>query len=139
MSQVSQPGQINQIQLSGELQRKEIQQQIPAHQTQLVAQVLKPAKPTLGHGHLETNLAITRLVQEFPILTSSPTITDPDVLPTFPIRLPISESNTSQVSMQNPISSAMPDSAYTNLITIALKDKEALTLSEIYQWLSNFL
>ena len=30
----------------------------------------------------------------------------------------------------------MPDSSYTNLITLALKDKEALTLSEIYQWIS---
>ena len=82
-----------------------------------------------------------------PILTSSPTITHQVVLPTLPIPLPIGESNTSQnneVAMQNPasatqvrtISSAKPNSTYTDLITLALKDKEALTVSGIYQWIS---
>ena len=80
-----------------------------------------------------------------PILTSSPVVSHPVVLPSLPLPVPISEPPTSQVNeatMQNPptqartISSAKPNSTYTDLITLALKDKEALTVSGIYQWIS---
>ena len=50
-----------------------------------------------------------------PIVTSSPAITHPVVLPTLPVPLPIGESNTSQhneVAMQNPPPAAQPDARH---------------------------
>ncbi len=34
-----------------------------------------------------------------------------------------------------PVSSAKPNYTYTDLITLALRDKTSLTVSEIYQWI----
>ena len=96
------------------------------NQSPIAFQLNIPAHP-IQHGTMTTNPATTiNLVSKVrtPLHSLNPETQSPLQPP-----LPHSEK-------LNTISGAKPNYTYTDLITLALKDKTSLTVSGIYQWIT---
>ena len=72
--------------------------------------------------------------QDMPVQSDNP---DPNHQEPSPPSQELSTIDQPQNLSTRVISSAKPNYTYTDLITLALKDKTSLTVSEIYQWITS--